>query len=275
MSTLVRRLRRVERKLEGERTIAPDLASRVRHRVERAPIARCRRPLPAARRSTRRRSARGRSAGRRPRAAPGGAATTTTSAGWTVTGRRLANRPRPPRSAKSACSGRTARRRIRPLRAADRAEQDRVGTATGLDVLGPDRDAVRVDRDAAGQDLDPVDREAEPSPGRVDDPPRGVDDLGPDPVPRDRDDPVRRSKVTLRLRAGPRSTRWRANATATPLISAPWSLFVATRYASSDASMMLVDNPWPVTTSAPGPRPTSGGSGPAPGPARPRPPTRP
>ena len=31
-----------------------------------------------------------------------------TSAGWTVTGRRFANSPRPPRSANSACSGRTA-----------------------------------------------------------------------------------------------------------------------------------------------------------------------
>ena len=29
------------------------------------------------------------------------------SAGWTVIGRRLANRPRPLRSANSACSGRT------------------------------------------------------------------------------------------------------------------------------------------------------------------------
>ena len=47
--------------------------------------------------------------------------------------------------------------------------------------------------------------------------------------------------------------RGATNATATPLISAPWSLLIATRYASSDASMMFVDNPWPETTSAPGP----------------------
>ena len=47
--------------------------------------------------------------------------------------------------------------------------------------------------------------------------------------------------------------RRRRTPTSTPLISAPWSLLTATRYASSDASMMFVDNPWPDTTSAPGP----------------------
>ena len=83
------------------------------------------------------------------------------------------------------------RGRIGPLRSADGAEEDRVGVAAGLDVLGPDRDPVRVDRDAPGHDLRPVHREPEPLSGGIDDTPRGVDDLGPDPVARDGDDSVR------------------------------------------------------------------------------------
>ena len=183
--------------------------------------------LPAAPRNTRRRSARGRSGGRRPRGAPAGAATSRSSAGWTLTGRRFAKSPSPPRSANRACSGRTGA-----------AGSDHFGPPTApsrtasalparLDVLGPDRDAVRVDRDAAGHDLRPVDREPEPLSGGIDDPPRGVDDLGPDPVARDGDDAVR-GKATLR-HGRPSPARRFANATSTPLISAPWSLLVATR----------------------------------------------
>ena len=82
--------------------------------------------------------------------------------------------------------------RVRPLRAADRAEQDRVGLAAGGQVLVADGDPERVDRGAADDVLRPVDREPEPRAGRIDDPPRGRDDLRPDPVARDRRDPVRR-----------------------------------------------------------------------------------
>ncbi len=83
------------------------------------------------------------------------------SAGWTVTGRRLANRPSPPRSANSACSGRTAALRVVPRRAADGAEQHRVRGAAGGQVLVADRDAVGVDRGAAGDVLGPGELETE------------------------------------------------------------------------------------------------------------------
>ena len=49
-----------------------------------------------------------------------------------------------------------------PLRAADRAQEHRVGVAAGLDVLGADRDAVRVDPRPADDQLLP--REPEPEP---------------------------------------------------------------------------------------------------------------
>ena len=111
-----------------------------------------------------------------------------TSAGWTVTGRRFANRPEPAAQREQRLLRPDRGRRIGPLRPADGAEQDRIGRAARLDVLGPDRDAVRVDGDAPGEDLGPVDREPEPPPGRVDDPAGGLDDLGPDPVARDRGD---------------------------------------------------------------------------------------
>ena len=117
-----------------------------------------------------------------------------------------------------------------------------------VDVLGPDRDAVGVDRRPADEVLRPFHAEAERRAGRLDDPARRVDDLRPDPVTGDDGD---RGTV---LKARPSSaSAARRTPTATPLISAPWSLFTATRYASSDASMMLVDSPWPETTSAPGP----------------------
>ena len=69
--------------------------------------------------------------------------------------------------------------------------------------------------------------ELEPPPGCVDDAACGVDDLRPNPVTGDGHDPIGR-KVGLR-QGRPRSVRWFANATATPLISAPWSLLTATR----------------------------------------------
>ena len=78
--------------------------------------------------------------------------------------------------------------RIGPLRATDRAEEDRIGLAAGRDVLVADGDAERVDRDAADDVLRPVDREPEPVAGRIDDPPRSRDDLRPDAVARDRRD---------------------------------------------------------------------------------------
>ena len=40
------------------------------------------------------------------------------------------------------------RRRVGPFRPTNRAKQDRIGRAAGLDVLRPDRDAVGVDREA-------------------------------------------------------------------------------------------------------------------------------
>src|SRR5690349_18180494 len=138
------------------------------------------------------------------------------------------------------------RGRVVPLRPAQRAQQDRVAPAGPGHVLGPDRDAVRVDGIATGGDVRPGDVEPERLPGGVQNRTPGGDDLRPDPVPRDRRDAIRRHE-------GSSTTRGATNATATPLISAPWSLFTPARYASSEASMMFVLNPWPETTSAPAP----------------------
>ena len=111
----------------------------------------------------------------------------------------------------------------------------RAGSASaaphGLDVLGPDRHAVGVDRGAAGEDA-PTTSTAKPNAraGGVEDAPRGRDDLRPDPVARDRRDPVRRvdapAPPSRELLGRPRAP---TNATSTPLISAPWSLLTATR----------------------------------------------
>ncbi len=62
--------------------------------------------------------------------------------------------------------------------------------------------------------------------GRVDDAPGGGHDLRPDAVARDRRDPI--GEVALR-HGSPCSVRGATNATATPLISAPWSLLTAIR----------------------------------------------
>ena len=145
-------------------------------------------------------------------------------------------------------------RRIGPLRPTDRAEQDRVGRAAGGEVLVADRDAVGVDGGAADDVLGPVDVEAEPAARRVDDAPGGGHDLRPDAVARDRRDAVGRATPgPAAVMAASRPGAATRTPPTTPLISAPWSLLTATRYASSEASMMFVDNPCPVTTSAPGP----------------------
>ena len=228
LSTLVSRRRRVERERAREQHDPSDLVLRCTASCRPRAGRPSRRRPPGARRSTRHRSARGRSAGRRPRAARAAAATTPTSAGWTLTGRRLANRPRLAAQREQRLLRPDRRRRVGPLRPADRAEQDRVGRPADLDVLGADRDAVGVDRGAAGEDLRPLDGEAEPAPGRIEHAPGGIDDLR---ARRRRPGSPRcgTSEVHASITAGPRSVRWFANATATPLISAPWSLLVATR----------------------------------------------
>ena len=107
-------------------------------------------------------------------------------AGWTVTGRRFANSSRPPRSANSACSGRTGADGSSHLRPADGAEQDRVAPRRPrVDVLRPDRDAVGVDRRAAGERRRPLDRRSRtPRPTASSDAPRRrATTSGPTPSP--------------------------------------------------------------------------------------------
>ncbi len=139
--------------------------------------------------------------------------------------------------------------RVVPLRAADRAEQDRIDLPARGEVLVTERHAVRVDGAAADEVLGPGDLEPERDARGVEDAARLRHDLRPDPVAGECRDPVGGG----RRHGSPSSMRGATNATDTPLISAPWSLLTATRYASIEASMMLVDKPWPVTTSAPGP----------------------
>ena len=79
-----------------------------------------------------------------------------------------------------------------------------------------------VDRGAPGKDLSPLDVEPErPARGIEDIPPSG-DDLGPDTVPGN-------SRQAVLRHEGSSTTRGETNATETPLISAPRSLFTATR----------------------------------------------
>ena len=158
------------------------------------------------------------------------------AAGWTVIGRRFANSPRPPRSANSACSGRTV--------------------ASGSSHFGPPTapsstaSASRHASTSSGRMATPYASIAAPpttsSVHSKPNPNRGPtasrtwtapgDDLRPDPVARDRRDPVgRRSRrraagAAAPLRHGSSSAvRRPTNATSTPLISAPWSLLIATR----------------------------------------------
>ena len=78
-------------------------------------------------------------------------------------------------------------RRVRvgrvPLRAADGAEQDRVGLAAGVEDLVGERGAVGVDRGAADEVLVEVELA-----DRVEHAPRRGDDLGADPVAGQEDD---------------------------------------------------------------------------------------
>ena len=110
--------------LERQLDDAPDLGLRVRQRVAGGSIAGRARRLRSAPRSRGHRSARERSAGRRPRGDRARSGDEATSAGWTVTGRRFANSPSVPRSANSACSGRTV--------------------AAGLSHLGPPHAPSRI-----------------------------------------------------------------------------------------------------------------------------------
>ena len=153
-----------------------------------------------------------------------------TSVGWTLTGPKVGVQPEPAAQREQGLLGPDRRARVGPLRAADRAEQDRVGLAARGEVLVADRDPEGIDGGAADEVLRPVDPEPEARPGRVDDAPRGGDDLGPDPVAGDRRDAVARELAGRALGHGIASPRRGAtNATDTPLISAPWSLLTATR----------------------------------------------
>ena len=150
------------------------------------------------------------------------------SAGSTVIGRRLANRPRPLRSANSACSGRTVASGLSHFGPPHGAEEHGVGVAARLDVLGPDRHPVGVDGDPADDQLHPVEREPERAAGGLEHPDGARDDLRPDAVARDQRDPV--AEPGLAIGHGSSSAvRRPTNATSIPLISAPWSLLAATR----------------------------------------------
>ena len=197
-----------------------------------------------------------------------------TSAGWTLTGRRLANSPSPPRSAKSACSGRTGADGsdhfgppTAPSRIASAARQ--ASTSSGAD-----RDAVRVDRDAAGERP----RSSRPRTRTVGRPRR------------------RRAGRPRRPPARPRRPgSWRCGSAAVRPPSRQALLGPLVRERDGDAvdlgAVELVgrhevrverrlDDVRAITRgprprARPDPRPTSGGSGPAPGPGRPRRPRRP
>ena len=153
----------------------------------------------------------------RPRAAPACSGEAATSAGWTVTGRRFANRPRSAAQGEQRLLGADGRVGVVPLRAPDGAQEDGVGIAAGLDVLGADGDAVRVDAapptsSSCQSNPKPKRRPAASRTRR-----RRVDDLGADPVAGDQRDPVgecrlagasavpRRASVT----GGPRPVRRR------------------------------------------------------------------
>src|SRR5262249_40932843 len=133
---------------------------------------------------------------------------------------------------------------IVPARPTDRTQQDRVARTDCREILLADREPVGIDARPAGDDLQPVDVEALAGADGIHDGSRRRDHLRPDPVAGDRADSV----------PGQESSTVRAatNADAAPLV-APWSLLTAARYASIEASMMFVLNPWPETTRAPGP----------------------
>ena len=139
--------------------------------------------------------------------------------------------------------------RVVPAGATDRAEEDGIGAATDLDVLGPDRDTERVDGRPAGRDFGPVGREPEPLADRVEHRASCSKDLRPDSVTGNGHEAIGRAPhESLPLSwscrplsevggRGPRchppedssTTRGLTNPADTPLISAPWSLLTATR----------------------------------------------
>ena len=73
-------------------------------------------------------------------------------------------------------------RRVIPSRAADRAEQDRIGGAAGVQGFVRQRLAGGIDRRTTDLALVPAHLEPEPGPGGIDAASRHVADLGPDPV---------------------------------------------------------------------------------------------
>src|SRR5665811_550807 len=146
--------------------------------------------------------------------------------------------------------GADGRRRFVPFRTTHGAEKDRVALRAGGQVLRADRHAVCVDPGPADDEVGPGDLETEPGAGRRQNALRGGDDVGPDAVARDRDESIA-AKVALRGHG--RRSEGRIASSDARSRSAAQSLFAATTYASSDASMMFVERPWPVTTIASGP----------------------
>ena len=96
------------------------------------------------------------------------------------------------------------------------------GDGVGPDVVAAARTAVDAASVAFRFGVDWTEIVA----GGVDHATRGGDDLGTHPVSGDRDEAV--AKAATR-HAMPSCWRGATNATATPLISAPWSLLTATR----------------------------------------------
>ena len=142
------------------------------------------------------------------------------------------------------------RGRVVPSRAADGTEEDRVARRAGGQVLGADRDAVRVDPGPADHDVLPGDAEPEARANRGQGALRGGDDVRPDAVTRDGDQPV---AGKAGLRGHGRRSDGRSTGSVASSRSTAQSLLAATTYASRDASMMFVERPWPVTTIASSP----------------------
>src|SRR6185369_5977990 len=109
------------------------------------------------------------------------------------------------------------------------AEVDGVRRGAPGDVLVADRNAVRVDRHATHEDLVPGDLEAEPFTGRLEDPLARPNDFGADAVPWDRNQAVGRLARANPCHGSFSAASAPTNAPATSPISAPCSLFIATR----------------------------------------------
>ena len=115
--------------------------------------------------------------------------------------------------------------RVVPLRAADRAEEDGIGSPGRLDVLGPDRDAVGIDPGAAGDDLVPGEsrsRMRAPAASRTR---RAAPTTsGPTPSPG-----IAASRYVAPHYGSSSTVRWATYAGEAGPISAPWSLLTAAR----------------------------------------------